>query len=323
MLVWAWVSDWAIADYQGQLAALGGACLWALASVVYGQLGQKISPMALNLGKGAVAIALILVTVLLRDVLFSHLDPTRSPSVALSLAGDGSARAAVLLLLSGIIGIGLGDTVFFAAINHLGARRTLLLQTLAPPMTAVLARIFLTESLTSGAWGGVFLTLCGVAWVISERVPGNSSTPKHLMRGVSLGLLAALGQAVGAVLSRSALSDTSVDPLWSSLMRLCAGVLVLLLWIFGRKNARILQPLQSHRLLGAIAITAFFSTYLGIWLQQIGLKFAPAGIAQTLGATSPLFVLPVAIWMGERVSIRAIFGGLISVSGVALLFLLR
>jgi drug/metabolite transporter (DMT)-like permease len=64
----------------------------------------------------------------------------------------------------------------------------------------------------------------------------------------------------------------------------------------------------------------FIGTLLGLWLQQASLRFAPAGIAQTLLATRPLFVLPIAAWMGEAVSVRAILGAALSVAGVGLLF---
>jgi drug/metabolite transporter (DMT)-like permease len=73
------------------------------------------------------------------------------------------------------------------------------------------------------------------------------------------------------------------------------------------------------RILGAVVFAAFASTFLGIWLQQTALKFTAAGIAQTLSATSPLFVLPIVIWMGEVVSLRAFVGVVISLVGVGLL----
>ena len=71
----------------------------------------------------------------------------------------------------------------------------------------------------------------------------------------------------------------------------------------------------------AVAIAAFGSTYLGIWLQQTSLKFAPTGIAQTLLATSPIFILPIMALMGEKVSIRAILGVLLAIGGISLLFI--
>jgi drug/metabolite transporter (DMT)-like permease len=315
----------AIAEFQGELAAISAALLWAVASVVYAYLGQKIPPMLLNLSKGLVAIALLLLTLFLRDFLLpplpspAFLPPPSSPFNTL----DQFALPLFLLFLSGAIGISFGDTVFFAALNQLGARRTLLIQTLAPPLTALLALLFLREQLTPIAWGGMSITIIGVAWTISERVSGNDTTPNPCLQGVSLALLAALAQAVGALLSRAALAQTAIDPLWSTLIRLLAGVSLLLLWILWKQGRQVLSGLGSQPLFAIVFVTAFFSTYLGIWLQQISLKFSPAGIAQTLGATSPVFVLPLAIALGEFVSIRAILGALLSLVGIALLFLWR
>jgi drug/metabolite transporter (DMT)-like permease len=299
-----------ITNFKGEVAALSAAFLWAIASVVYSRLGRQIPPLELNLFKGIIAIALLVFTLLLQGQLLPEINPT----------------ALTLLLLSGVLGIGLGDTAYFAAINCLGARRTLILETLAPPLTAVLALVFLQEQLTVAAWCGILLTILGVAWVVTERVPNSTPESKHLtMQGISWGLLAAVAQATGAVLSRTALIQSSISPLWSTLARLGAGVAVLLLWkLLGRGQVNgWLKPLQSWRIVGVIAITAFFSTYLGIWLQQTSLKFAPAGIAQTLSSTSPLFVLPLAIWMGDVVSFRAILGVLVALGGVAVLFSLR
>ena len=293
-------------NFGGELAALGAAFLWALSAVIYTQLGQKIPPLALNLSKGVIAIAFIATTLILQG---NSLPTGMNP---LSLG---------FLLLSGVLGIGLGDTFYFEALNHLGARRTLLLEALAPPLAALMALIFLQEALSTGAWLGIFLTVLGVSWVISERVPGMPSRTINPVRGVSFALFSALGQAGGAVLSRAALAQTAINPLWSTLLRLVGGALILVLWMIKQPQTQDgLNALQSKRLLGIITIVAFFSTYLGIWLQQIALKYTATGIAQSLLATSPLFVLPIAIGMGEGVSFRAFLGVLVALGGIGLLF---
>ncbi len=304
-----------ITNFKGELAALGAAFLWAIASVVYGRLGRQIPPLELNFLKGIVAIALLILTLLYSGQLLPEINPT----------------ALTLLLLSGGLGIGVGDTAYFSAINYLGPRRTLILETLAPPLAALLAMIFLQEKLSSASWCGILLTILGVAWVVTERLPNSTPNTTHLtVRGISWGMLAAVSQANGAVLSRAALAQSSISPLWSTLVRLGAGVLVLVLWLLLKakqqkapESVSTLKVLQSWQVLGAIALTSFFSTYLGIWLQQTSLKFAPVGIAQTLTSTSPLFVLPLVILMGETVSSRAILGVLIALGGVGLLFSLQ
>jgi drug/metabolite transporter (DMT)-like permease len=288
---------------RGELAALSAALLWAVSSVVYTLLGQQIAPLLLNFLKGAIAIFFLILTLLITQ------DPL--PQVSWLVIN--------LLLISGILGIGLGDTAYFAALNRLGARRTLLLTTLAPPLTALLAWLTLGEQLSLWAWGGIVFTVLGVAWVITERTTDVSVGSRQGYIGIIWALVAALAQASGAVLSRAALSTSDITSLWSALLRLLAGTGITL-FLLGIRPTPLPPKLFSVRLMGVIAITAFGSTFLGIWLQQTALKFSPAGIAQTLLATSPLFVLPITLGMGEKVSYRAVVGVAIAIAGIALLF---
>ena len=290
-------------NFIGETAALAAALLWALSSVVYSRLGLKIAPLQLNLYKGIIAIAFILITLLIQGAAFTNI----------------SASTVVLLVFSGVVGIGLGDTAYFSALNSLGARRTLLLETSSPPMGALLALIFIDEQLSTGAWCGILLTILGIAWVISERNPTNDISVSR--QGIIWGLLAAIAQATGAVISRFALIQSDISPLESTLIRLIGGTVIVigLLFVPQAKQANIKWQL-SWRSLGIIAIAAFGSTYLGIWLQQTSLKFAPTGIAQTFLATSPLFILPIVALQGEKISLRAILGVVISLAGIALIF---
>jgi drug/metabolite transporter (DMT)-like permease len=292
--------------FRGEIAALFAALFWALASVVYSRVGQRISPIGLNLIKGIIAIFLLLITLLLQGKTFP----------------DVSIFTIQLLLLSGLIGIGIGDSAYFATLKDLGARRGLLLETLAPPLTAILAFIFLEERLSIQAWCGILLTILGIAWVISERVSQSSTFETHFWRGIGFGLIAEFCQATGVLLSHFALNQTEISPLWSTLIRLIGGTVVLLFYFITRsQNLKLLwTPLKSKKVIGIIFIATFLGTYLGIWLQQTSLKFTAAGIAQALLATSPLFVLPISAAMGERVSLQAIFGALIAILGVILLF---
>jgi drug/metabolite transporter (DMT)-like permease len=298
-----------VTAFTGEIAALAAALIWAIASIAFTKLGRRLSPMALNLSKGLISIGLIGLTLVLRGA-------------GLPVA---SGSGVGLLLLSGAIGIGLGDTAYFESLNSIGARRGLLLESLAPPLTALLALLFLQERLSSAAWLGIGLTVAGVAWVIVERSPDLAIAHYRPVRGVVFGLIAALGQASGAVLSRAALSTTDISPLWGTLIRLVAGLLVLLLWLAFklpkfRSVGKEMGQLRSPRFFGIVAATAFASTFLGIWLQQTALKFAPAGIAQSLLATSPLFVIPIAVALGDRVSFRAVLGVLVAIAGIWLLF---
>ncbi|MEO1004776.1 MAG: DMT family transporter [Cyanobacteria bacterium J06638_38] len=291
-------------NFVGEIAALSAALLWAVSSVVYSRLGLRIPPLQLNLYKGLIAIAMILITLLIQRETFTDL----------------SAITFGLLFLSGVIGIGLGDTAYFAALNSLGARRTLLLETASPPMGALLALVFIGEALTTSAWYGILITILGIAWVISERNPLDRVSISR--QGIIWGISAAIAQATGAVISRYALTQSEITPLASTLIRLIGGtVIVLGLILIPVTKQTVIKWQLSWRSFGIIAIAAFGSTYLGIWLQQTSLKFAPTGIAQTLLATSPLFILPIVALQGEKISWRAILGVGIALGGIALMFI--
>ena len=300
----------------GEIAALTAALLWALSSVVYSFLGQKIPPLQLNFFKGIIAVVLIGLTLIIQQT-------SVSPIAIVPF---------VLLACSGLIGIGLGDTAYFLALNRLGARKTLVLETLSPPLGALLAFIAIGEIIAPLAWCGILLTLLGVIWVISEqtsdRIVQEKSDRNRQKQGIIWAILAAVAQAVGAVLSRLALLESDISPLESSLIRLVAGcaIALLLIQIPTFATAQTLKKTVmsfSLRTMGIIILAAIGSTYLGIWLQQTSLKYAPTGIAQTLLATSPLFVIPIALVMGEKVSLRSFLGVLIAIAGISLLFIYR
>ncbi|KAF3891202.1 DMT family transporter [Tolypothrix bouteillei VB521301] len=311
-------------DFKGEIAALSAACLWAVASTIYGRLGERIPPLQLNLLKGIIAIAFLLLSI--------------------PITGEWLPNITVLplclLLTSGIVGISLGDTAFLAAINYLGARRVLVIGTLAPPIAAILALIFLQEKINLSAWCGILLTVLGVAWVITERTPdegtrtretketGNVAAPlfaSPFWKGIGFSLLAVITNATGMVLSRAAFIDRSINPLWAALLRLSAAELVLLIWftLRNRQGNYKGKTLHSRQFVMTAIFASFCGTFLGIWLQQTAVKFTAAGIATTLMQTSPLFVIPLAKFMGERVSLRAIAGAVVAIVGVGWLFYLK
>jgi drug/metabolite transporter (DMT)-like permease len=298
-----------LTNFRGEIAALVAAFFWATSSTIYALLGAKVPALFLNLLKGLVAIILIFLTFIFTQ----ELNP------------NCSLLTVIVLGLSGMIGIGIGDTAYFQALNHLGARKTLLLETLAPPLSAIFAFFFLQEKLNFLAWGGILITIMGVAWVISERTREVVISEKKTFQGIKWALIAAISQAIGAVISRFALATTGISSLWSTLFRLLGGTIIIVIFLVNKpvNSVKIIRSIWSRKIMITITITSFFSTYLGIWLQQTSLKFASTGIAQTLLATSPLFVIPIAAIRGEKINLRAIFGALVALGGIGLLFIVK
>jgi len=293
-------------NFIGEIAALAAAFVWALSSTIWQRVGQQIPAVVLNLLKGAIALLMLFATIL---ILGKSL-PAVNPNIL------------AMLLISGALGIGIGDTAFFIVLKYLGARRALLLETLSPPLTALFGFIFLQEKLSPIACTGILLTICGVAWVIAERTAETTLPSKHLWQGLGISLLGQTAHAAGAVLSRAAFTQIDIDPLWTAALRLSGGMAVMLCFL-NPTNLDTCQQLRAPKILGAIILAAFLGTYLGIFLQQTSLKYAPAAIAQALSSTSPLFILPLAVLAGEKVSLRAVVGVVCAIAGIALLLGLR
>jgi drug/metabolite transporter (DMT)-like permease len=190
----------------------------------------------------------------------------------------------------------------------------------------------LDEPITLGMILGMFLTLGGIAWVILERTPspnddGTEDAGKPLLTkvellGVAFAILSVLCQATGNILTK--LGGAHISSLATSVVRLSFGVIGLSMIVgFTRYRSAVLLPFKRREYALKLLVATFLGTYLGIWLLVTGLQYASAGIAATLSSMSPVFILPIAaIFLGERLSARAIVGALVAVAGVALLFLL-
>lgn len=289
----------------GASAALLAALFWAISTLLYNQAGSFLSAAQLNLVKGVVACPLLAISAWLAGDLLNF---------------DGS-QAAWLLLLSGIIGIALGDTLYFAALRRLGPWHTMLLEYLAPPLAALLAWWALRETLNSWQLLGIMVTICGILAVLSERRKTADQLQRLRWSGVFAAFGAALCQAVGLVMSFHALNQFEVSPLNAALLRIFAGTVVLLVALLLLKPSIVTSTRSALRhtslawLLAAVVMGAFF----GIWLQQIAISEVSPGIAQTLLSTAPLWLIPVQWWRGQPLSVRSVSGAMLALGGIILL----
>jgi len=231
----------------------------------------------------------------------------------------------LLLVASGLIGIFVGDSLLFSALNRLGPRRSGIVFALNAPMAALLGWLFLGEMLSLPAIAGIAVCVLGVMLaILFGRKPGQSHALEDvkgpLWVGIALGLGAALGQAVGSVIARP-LMAAGLDPFVASMVRVGVAGLCL--------SAFMMVPLQSIRqknpLTWSIAAQTVGSGILAMGIGMTLLLFAFAGgktgIVSTLSATSPAIVLPM-LWFRtkERPAAGAWIGAGLVIGGMALLF---
>ena len=265
------------------------------------RLGNSVSALGMNVGKGLVALLCLGAVVL--------------PSGPAAPAGG----ALMLLALSGLLGICVGDTLYFLTLQRLGARLTLLLTTLVPVATVVAAVVLLGERIGEWGWLGLALALAGVAYVLWERSP-RQHLRQRFVSGLCWGAAFILVEAAAILLTKVGVAE--LPALDATLIRQAAALMGLAVWLaITRSFVRTMAPLNDRRLLAILITGAVIGAFLGTWLSVLGLKYTYAAVAATLNATSPLFVLPMAVLvLKESVSARAVVGAVVAVGGVAVYF---
>lgn len=249
--------------------------------------------------------------------------------------GNGFASASVRwFLLSGVIGMGIGDLGTYGALPLLGSRLTILLtQCLAAPIAAMGEWWWLGTKLTGSqiAWGAVILV--GVAVAI---MPSKSKPPRVRIRpvGFLFGLLAAAGQGVGALVSRKGVlvasaagesAHNAIFGLTAAYQRIVAGFVFIAGWMLVLKLMNRLPPpipaaprgsAERRHAKAWLLANGLAGPVLAVGCYQWALATTPSGIVLPIAATSPLLAIPIAYWFeGDHPPRRAIVGGVLAVAG--------
>ena len=239
------------------------------------------------------------------------------------------AAAFPLLFLSGCVGFGIGDLALFQAYPRIGSRRTMVLvQCLAAPFAALTEWAWLGHAPTPAQAGFGALILAGVGVAL---MPGKAETQPApgLTAGILFGVLAAFCQGGGAVLSRKAYAVAATagqtfhgagDGVNAAYQRLLGGIAVSALFYLYLKIAHKPNATRKSDWPGAypwLIANALAGPSLGVTCFQWALMTTPTNIVLPIVATTPLAVIPLAHWLeGDRVTRRAVIGGVIAVAGV-------
>jgi drug/metabolite transporter (DMT)-like permease len=284
---------------MGEVLALLTALLWALGVILFKRSVGFVSPFALSVFKTTVAFALLALT-----------------AIVLGQAHTVSVPAGhlVIILVSGALGIGISDTLFFMTLSRLGASRTALVDCLYSPFVILFSLMMLDERLSPAIFLGGGLILSSVA-VSSKRTFGNSIPRNQLWTGCALGAMAMATVAFAVVLVKPLLPAYPLA--WMSAVRMAGGLVVLGLVMPLHPDRKLTytvfrpQPGSKWMLLGT-----FFGSYLSLMCWLAGFKYAKAAIAAPLNQTSTMFVvLFAAIFLQEpltKVKLLAValaFGG--------------
>ncbi|HUV00573.1 MAG TPA: DMT family transporter [Bacteroidales bacterium] len=296
------------ANHLGEFAALLTAVFWTITALSFESASKKIGSLTVNILRLVIGfIFLSTYTLIKRGLIFPV---------------DASLENWLWLTLSGLVGFVFGDLFLFKSFTMIGSRFSMLIMTLVPPITAFFSFIILGERLTFYNYLGMTLTFMGISMaVFSRNGKGEKLSLKLSSRGVLYAFGGAVGQALGLVLSKFGLRD--YDPFAATQIRVIAGIAgyAFLITILMRWN-NVIKATSNRSGMIPTTIGAFFGPFLGVSFSLIAVKFTEAGIASTIMALVPVFIiLPAVILYKQRVTIPEIAGAFLSVGGVALFFL--
>jgi drug/metabolite transporter (DMT)-like permease len=285
----------------GALVALGSALTWAVNSLLVRQLAPVLNSVSVNALRSTAGGALLLVWVL-------------AAGGAGRIAGI-SPSSLGLLALSIVLAIAVGDTIFFESVRALGLARAMTVSMTYPLLAAGLAAVFLGERITWPVIAGSLVILAGLTVIVAGRHEGRAA-PRHFWVGVGAASFASLAWAISVVVLKAPLAE--IDATTAQALRL--PVAGLLLWAtpwargaLGRLRDSGPSPRWTFATL--VVLTAVSSV-----MFVAGVKYAGVAVASVLSSTAPMFAIPLgAVALGERPTVAAVGGALLTVAGIAIL----
>lgn len=303
-------------DLKGELAALITAVFWTITALAFESASKKAGSLSVNL--------LRLVMALLFLAVFSLF------TTGTMLPLHASVHNWVWLSFSGFIGFVLGDLFLFQSYVVIGARISMLVMALAPPIAAVTGWLIMNETMNAKSIGGMVLTLIGISLAILGRdrsngteVSGNTGNIKfrYPLKGLLLAFGGAAGQGVGLVLSKYGMQD--YDAFASTQIRVITGVIGFALVItFYRRWGKVKLAVLNVQAMKSLSLGAFFGPFLGVSFSLLAVRYTSSGIASTLMAITPVLIIaPASLLFHEKITIREVIGAILAVTGVSLFFI--
>ena len=299
------------ASLLGELASLATALCWTGSATFFSIASRRVGSVILNRTRVLLATVFLLLTH--TALLGTPLPLTATPERWLWLG------------ISGVVGLAIGDAMLFQAYVLIGPRLGMLMMAAAPVLSALLALGLLGEHLRPLEWFGILLTVAGIAWVVTRgRGPLLDRHQPHYLRGLVLGLGAAACQAIGLTLSKLGLGG-DFPALSGVVIRMLAAFVVLWGWTIASGQARptFVRLSQDRGALLPAFAGSIVGPFLGVWFSLVGVQLAPVGVASTIMALPPVFLLPIARFiLKEPINWQAWAGTFVAMAGIALLFLI-
>lgn len=295
-------------SHLGEIAALSTAICWTITAVAFESAGKKVGSLSVNLIRLVIAFILLSIFNLFSRGMILPIDATHSAWIWLSF--------------SGIVGFVVGDLFLFQAYVEIGSRVSMLIMSIVPPITAITGFLILGEKITLLGLTGMIITIAGIALVILNKSSDNNKVSfSHPIKGLIYALIGAFGQAFGLVFSKFGMG--SYNPFSATQIRIIAALIGFSIVITVTKKWNTLYiALKNVGAMRNISIGSFFGPFIGVSLSLVAVQHASTGIVSTITSISPILLIPASIIIfNEKILPKEIWGAIISLIGVTLLFI--
>lgn len=294
-------------NYIGEIAALATAFCWSVTSYAFTNASRRVGALQVNIDRIALASIMIFIIIAVSGI-------------SLTLTFNQISN----LVISGILGLVLGDSFLFKSFQLIGARLGVIIMASVPVLSTILAFFLLNEIISFRGMFGMLLTIAGILIVVLERKVPDENKIAVSKIGIFYGFLGALGQASGLIFAKFAFVGGELNGFAASFIRLfSASIIILPLAATLRryKNPFSIYSKDSYSA-KVILIGTVFGPVLGITGSLIAIAYAKVGIASTLMATMPIIMLPISrFYFKEKLDWKAIVGAFVAVIGAAIIFL--
>jgi len=287
----------------GEICALLSALSWSLAVILFKKSGERIHPIGLNLYKDILAAILFIPTL----YIFGE---TLLPSLPF--------MDYFILIVSGIIGIAIADTLFFVSLNMIGASLNSIISCVYSPLLIFSSVLFLSEKITLLQIVGTALVMAAIITTSGER-KRKGVDGKELTKGILIGILAIVLMVTGAIMMKPVLNRSPL--IWATEIRLFGGIAALIpILLFNKKRKIIIKSLFDKANSFYPILGSFMGAYLAMLLWVAGMKYARVSVAAVLNQTSHVFIFVfAAIFLKERINSHRVLAIILAILGAVLI----
>ena len=292
-----------IQSHIGEIAALFVSVCWTVSALFFEKAGHRIGSLSVNIIRLFLAVIFLgLTTLVVRGYFFPI---------------DATPHQWFWLGLSGVVGFFLGDLLLFQSYLVIGSRTAALIMSSAPMLTAIIGWFFLGEILSVKSILGVIISVTGIGIAISNRKM-RLNIP---LKGFLLAFGGALGQAGGLILSKKGMGD--YNPVAATQIRALFGLACFAVFMTVlQKWGNVEKAVKQKQSMVSVLVGTIFGPFIGVALALFAIQHTKTGIAATLMALVPIFIIaPSAIMFKEKIKPQQIIGAVISIIGASIFFM--